>query len=85
MKAGVNKCVLTRKEYFNEQTIKDTLNGMRAMIVSLTMTKVVLAYRVKTRKSCGFHLAELAINRVPLAMLYNRKLDKELRMRIDLK
>ena len=66
--------------------MSDILSGKRALIDTFSEFKSVLSIRAKNKERCGFYVANSAIYSVthlPQYMLYNKKLNKKLKDKID--
>ena len=80
---GIQNCLLPYEKMFSKGVMSDILSGKRALIFNLSELKSYLSIQVKQKGHCGFYLAESAINHIPQFMLYNKKLNKKLKDKID--
>jgi len=82
---GLDKCIMRQEDLFSENSLLETLQGKRVIFSSLLDFKNILTDRVRYKKSCGFHLAETSISKVPVFMLFNKMFDKRFKKKIDSK
>ena len=82
---GIHNCLLPHEKAFSKEIMNDILSGKRVLIDSLGEFKSYLSILVKQKERCGFYLAKSVINYVPRFMLFNKKFNKKLKEKIDLK
>ena len=85
VKHGIQNCVLSLERLSSNEIMNDILSGKRALIRSLGSYKSLLSIRVKKKERCGFYISELAAYYEPHYMLFNKKFNKNLKEKIDLK
>jgi len=84
VKYGLENCLVSNEKLNAEETLNDIPLGKRALIGSLPTYKSILSVRVKHKGLCGFYLGKSVVNEQHY-MLYNKKLNKDLKEKIDLK
>ena len=84
-KDGTDRCFLPQLELNSESAMIQIIRGKRVILGELSNFKDTLARRVKNKNVCGYHLGSESFARVNYAMLFNKKFDRELKNKINIK